>query len=120
MSEEREELPEIDSGLTGETDALDLVAAAAEEEAKPGPGLGLVMDVPLHLSVELGSARLPVRDVLALAKGSVIELDRLNGEPADIYVNDRLIARGEITHDDDRVAVRIIELVAPKASSGSI
>ena len=70
------------------------------------------MEVPLRLSVEVGSAHLAVRDVLALSKGSIVELDRGSGEPADIFVNDRLIARGEISSEDDRVAVRITELIA--------
>ena len=60
----------------------------------------------------------PVRDVLALSKGSIVELDRSSGEPADIYVNDRLIARGEIAHEDDRVAIRITELVAVSPAAG--
>ena len=121
MSDETQELPEIDESVTGGTDdekAAPSAEAVPTSQVRLGdPDLGLVMDVPLHLSVELGSARLPVRDVLALAKGSVVELDRMNGEPADIYVNDRLIARGEISHDDERVAVRITELVAVKAAT---
>ena len=76
------------------------------------------MDVPLRLSVEVGSTRMPVRDVLALSKGSIVELDRSSGEPADIYVNDRLIARGEIAHEDDRVAIRVTELIAVTAAAG--
>lgn len=122
MSDETQELPEIDESVTGSADETvdpSAEAAPAAEATLGDPDLGLVMDVPLHLSVELGSTRLPVRDVLALAKGSVVELDRMNGEPADIYVNDRLIARGEISHDDERVAVRITELVAVKAATNS-
>ena len=61
---------------------------------------------------------MPVRDVLALSKGSVVELDRSSGEPADIYVNDRLIARGEIAHEGDRVAIRVTELIAVTAAAG--
>lgn len=76
--------------------------------------LSLVLEVPLRLSVELGSANLPVRDVLALTKGSIVELDRMNGEPADVYANDRLIARGELAVSDQRVAIRITELIGPK------
>jgi flagellar motor switch protein FliN/FliY len=79
--------------------------------------LGLILEVPLRLSVEIGSANLPVRDVLALTKGSVVELDRMSGEPADVYANDRLIARGEVSVADQRVAIRITELVGPKARS---
>ena len=121
MSDETQELPEIDESVTGSTEDTAGAPPNVEDGAEISegdPDLGLVMDVPLHLSVELGSTRMPVRDVLALAKGSVVELDRMNGEPADIYVNDRLIARGEIANEDDRVAVRITELVAVKAATG--
>jgi len=73
--------------------------------------------VPLRLSVELGSTTLPVREVLALTKGSVLVLNRASGDPADIYVNERLIARGELISQDDRVAVRITELITSKQGS---
>jgi flagellar motor switch protein FliN/FliY len=117
MSDEMEQLPEIDLSVVGDERAAAEAREKDEAAMQAAPDLGLVMDVPLHLSVELGSARLTVRDVLALAKGSVIELNRMNGEPADIYVNDRLIARGEIATEDDRVAVRITELIAVKAAA---
>jgi flagellar motor switch protein FliN/FliY len=107
------ELPEIDDSVVGQEEKQ-LEAATTEQASED---LGLIMDVPLRLSVELGSASLPVRDVLALSKGSVVELDRTNGEPADVYVNDRLIARGELTVQEDRVAVRITELIAVKSTN---
>ncbi len=107
------ELPEIDESVVGQEEKQ-LEASVAGGAAED---LGLIMDVPLRLSVELGSASLPVRDVLALSKGSVVELDRANGEPADVYVNDRLIARGELTVQEDRVAVRITELIAVKSAT---
>ena len=111
---ENQDLPEID----------EQIVAAGGEDAKGGvrggpvaADLGLILEVPLRLSVELGSANLPVRDVLALTKGSIVELDRMSGEPADVYANDRLIARGEISVADERVAIRITELVGPKGRS---
>lgn len=109
---EKQELPEIDERIVGGR------GSEQGEAVRSGPAagdLGLVLDVPLRLSVELGSATLPVRDVLALTKGSVVELDRMSGEPADVYANDRLIARGELTVADQRVAIRITELVGPKS-----
>lgn len=117
MSDESEELPEIDEEVVGaETEKPEESEAPA---AVAPPDLGLIMEVPLRLSVEVGSAHLAVRDVLALSKGSIVELDRGSGEPADIYVNDRLIARGEISSEDDRVAVRITELIATNAAAAS-
>ncbi|HEB89399.1 MAG TPA: flagellar motor switch protein FliN [Deltaproteobacteria bacterium] len=107
---EKEELPEIDESVVDEAGDPE-EPAGSEGEIGRASDLGLIMEVPLRLSVEIGSARMPVRDVLALAKGSIVELDRMNGDPADVYVNDRLIARGEVTVQDERVAVRVTELV---------
>ena len=93
-------------------------AVPAEGEAVPAPAgdgegsrLGLVLDVPLEVTVEIGSARMRVREILQLAKGSVVELDRPAGEPADVLVNGRVIARGEVTVIEGRLSVRIVEIV---------
>ena len=77
--------------------------------------LDLVMDVPLRVTVEIGGARMLVRDVLQLGKGSIVELDRMTGEPADVLVNERLVARGEVTVIDDRLAVRVVEVIGGDA-----
>lgn len=82
-------------------------AAAATDGLR---GIDRLVDVELQLSVEIGTTRLPLRDVLQLGKGSIVELDRERGEPADLYVNGRRIARGEVTMVDDRLAVRVVEL----------
>ncbi len=88
-------------------------AEAAVDSSGSGDGsrLGLVLDVPLEVTVEIGSARMRVREILQLAKGSVIELDRPAGEPADVLVNGRVIARGEVTVVEGRLSVRIVEIV---------
>ena len=121
---EKKELPDIEETITATeqaaTEEEKAGLTAATESAEPGSsGLDLIMEVPLRLSVEVGSASLPVRDVLALAKGSIVELDRMSGEPADVYANDRLIARGELTVQEDRVAVRVTELIAVKAAANA-
>src|SRR5690606_2471569 len=84
---------------------------AAAPASSPPPSLDFVADVPLELTVEVGSARLRVRDVLALEKGSIVELDRASGEPADVLVNGRLVARGELSVVDDRLAVTVTEVI---------
>lgn len=84
-----------------------------------GPGepqeanLGLLMDVELQVTVELGRTRRRVREILALAAGSVVELDRLAGEAVDILVNGRLVARGEVVVIGENFGVRIGEILAP-------
>jgi len=74
--------------------------------------LELLMDVPLRLSVELGRTRLSVRQVLDLQSGAVVELDRMAGDPVDVFVNDRLMARGEVVVVDDKFGIRITEIIA--------
>ena len=100
----------------GSSEASEVVApeAAASNRANEGPEVGaldFVLDVPLKVTVEIGSVRMLVRDVLQLGKGSVVELDRMTGEPADILVNDRLVARGEVTVIEDRLAVKVVEVI---------
>ncbi|MER3420944.1 MAG: flagellar motor switch protein FliN, partial [Chloroflexota bacterium] len=70
--------------------------------------------VTLQVRVELGSTRMTVEEVLNLAPGSVVELDRLAGEPVDIVVNDRLIARGEVVVVEENFGVRVTEIVSPR------
>ena len=81
-----------------------------QAETLPAAARSLVMDIPVSLSVELGQTQLEVRDVLALAAGSVIELNKLQEEPVDIRINGRLIARGEIVLVKNNLAVKITEL----------
>lgn len=90
-------------------------AKPSEGEVRGGAGAGLmdlVSDVPLQVTVEIGSARMLLRDVLQLEAGSVVALDRDTGELADVLVNGRLVARGDVTAADDRIAVRIVEVIA--------
>ena len=81
-----------------------------QAETLPAAARSLVMDIPVSLSVELGQTQLEVREVLALAAGSVIELHKLQEEPVDIRINGRLIARGEIVLVKNNLAVKITEL----------
>ena len=72
----------------------------------------VLMNVPLRLTAELGTCTLLVADVLKLGTGSIVALDRLAGEPVDLLINDRPIARGEIVALDENLGVRIVELIA--------
>lgn len=108
-------------------DASALVAASAEPPAtpfappnfdasKPGAALTqleLLDDVELHVKVELGRAEMLIEDVLRLGAGSVVELDKLAGDPVDVYVNDRLVARGEVLVLNDSFCVRINDILSP-------
>lgn len=82
--------------------------------------LELLFDVPLKIVVELGRARMTLKQVMDLTVGSLIELDKLTGEPVDVLVNGRLIARGEVVVIDENFGVRITEIVSPKQRLYSI
>ncbi len=84
------------------------------EAAAPQP-LDLILDVSMRVSVELGRSTLTVQEILALGPGSVIELDKLAGEPVDILVNDRLIGRGEVVMVEENFGVRVTEILSPRA-----
>ncbi len=87
-------------------------AVGAGESAGPRK-LDLLLDVPLDLSVELGRARMSIQDLLNLSPGSVIELDKVAGEPLDFMVNGRLVARGEAVVVNDKFGVRITDIISP-------
>lgn len=79
--------------------------------------LELIRDVELDLKIELGRTHMPLEDVLRLRKGSVVPLDKLAGDPVDIYVNGRLIARGEVLVLNDNFCVRVAELITSEAAA---
>jgi len=89
--------------------------ADAAGDASP---LGLLSDVELELTVELGQSRRSLREILAMGPGSVLELDRHAGEAVDLLVNGRLVARGEVVVIGENYGVRITELVNPEGSPG--
>jgi flagellar motor switch protein FliN/FliY len=75
--------------------------------------LDVILDVPVTLSLEVGRARIPIRNLLQLNQGSVVELDRGAGEPLDVYVNGTLIAHGEVVVINDRFGIRLTDVVSP-------
>jgi flagellar motor switch protein FliN/FliY len=72
----------------------------------------MLVDVPIKVTVELGRSQMTVQEILGLEKGSVIELNRIAGDPVDVFVNDYLIAKGEVVVVDDNFGVRITQIVA--------
>lgn len=102
-----------DEGERPESEAAEfpLPAFAATPQAAPPKGIDLLSDVNLHVKIELGRTRMLVEDVLKLGEGAVVELDKLAGDPVDVFVNDRHIARGEVLVLNDNFCVRINEIV---------
>lgn len=75
--------------------------------------LDVILNVPVTLSLEVGRARIPIRNLLQLNQGSVVELERGAGEPLDVYVNGTLIAHGEVVVINDRFGIRLTDVVSP-------
>ena len=87
--------------------------ARRNDAAAPLRGLDMLHDVEMEVSAELGRTRMSVRELLSLIPGAIVELDRAAGSPADLLVNGRLIARGEVVVIDENFGIRITEIVAP-------
>jgi flagellar motor switch protein FliN/FliY len=83
----------------------------SDNDGKIAADLAPVFDVPVSISAVLGKAHISVADLLRLGQGSVLELDRRVGEPIDIYVNNRLVARGEMVVQDERLGVTMTEII---------
>jgi flagellar motor switch protein FliN/FliY len=88
--------------------------AQLDDEAKPRKDvdLDMVMDIPVTISMEIGRTRISIRNLLQLSQGSVVELDRLAGEPMDVLVNDTLIAHGEVVVVNDKFGIRLTDVIS--------
>ncbi len=95
-------------------------AGAAARESSGPQNMDMLMDISLSVTVELGRTKMMLREVLELQHGSVVELDRLAGDAVDVFVNNRLIARGEVVVVDDKFGVRITELINKNGKKGAL
>lgn len=75
--------------------------------------LDFILEVPLQVSVQIGSTRMLIKDLLQLGQGSIVELTKIAGEPMDVLVNDRLIARGEVVVVNDKFGIRLTDIMSP-------
>ncbi|WP_020209477.1 flagellar motor switch protein FliN [Gilvimarinus chinensis] len=101
----------------GDTDMASAMALnELENEGSPrevGPELDLILDIPVSISMEVGSTSITIRNLLQLNQGSVIELDRLAGEPLDVKVNGTLIAHGEVVVVNEKFGIRMTDVISP-------
>ncbi|MBU2842951.1 flagellar motor switch protein FliN [Acidithiobacillus thiooxidans] len=86
---------------------------ASRSTGTQAQNLDMILDIPVTLSVELGKTKIQVRNLLQLAQGSVVELERLAGEPMDVLVNGYLIAQGEVVLVNDKFGIRLTDIVSP-------
>ncbi len=89
-----------------------LKSPKASSDQKNGRGLDFLYDIPLQISVEVGRSKILLRDLLKMGEGYVIELDKLAGEPLDLYVNSKLIAKGEAVMVGDKFGIRLTDVVS--------
>ena len=103
------------SALQTETVAPASFTNFASTDGMTGAGndLNMILDIPVQLTVELGRTRIPIKHILQLAQGSVVELDALAGEPMDVLVNGFLIAQGEVVVVNDKFGIRLTDIVTP-------
>ncbi len=107
-------------GRSGLVDLPSFAPAAPAPVPQSGEsGLGRVRDIPLEVTVELGRTRLLIRDIMDLSAGSIIELDKIAGEPVDLFANGMLVARGEVIVIDDNFGVRVTEIITALERSAS-
>ena len=99
------------------------------EKASPANGepigngkcdLDIILDIPLNITVELGKVRMPVNELLQLGQGSIIELSKQVGEPLDIYVNNKLVAKGEVVILDEKFGIRVADIINPAERAKSL
>ncbi len=98
---------------TAQLDELDAGRATGHSSAGENPDLEVVLDIPVKLSMEVGSTQISIRNLLQLNQGSVIELDRLAGEPLDVLVNGTLIAHAEVVVVNDKFGIRVTDVISP-------
>ncbi len=97
--------------MTQENNGVEL--DQGDEKPEASKDIGILLDIPLQVSVEVGRSKILVKDLLQMSEGYVVELDKLAGEPLELYVNSRLIARGEAVLVNDKLGLRLTDVVSP-------
>ena len=111
-------MSDLTDAVGGDVTLADLSGAAVSSSGTTD--LSLVLDVPVDLVVEIGRTRMTIRETLGICRGTIITLDRLAGEPADLLVNGRLVARGEVVAIDEEYGLRVTEVLADGGSAAVI
>jgi flagellar motor switch protein FliN/FliY len=109
---------EVASEVTGPTETVAPAqftnfGAPSPVNGTAGHDINMILDIPVQLTVELGRTRIPIKHILQLAQGSVVELETMAGEPMDVLVNGYLIAQGEVVVVNDKFGIRLTDIVTP-------
>jgi flagellar motor switch protein FliN len=129
MANENDDMENVDSSdddwasaLSEQQDTEEAKAAKSEEITDEtlssddfinNPKLDVILDIPVSLSMEVGRTKIPIRNLLQLNQGSVVELDRIAGEPLDVMVNGTLIAHGEVVVVNEKFGIRLTDVMSP-------
>jgi len=118
LEQQREMIKEEAAAKTGgeaEDQRDDGLLSTLNEEQRQQlpPNIDFILDIPLQLSVEIGRTRMIINDLLQLGQGSVVELEKLAGEPFDVLVNNKLIARGEVVVVNEKFGIRLTDIISP-------
>jgi flagellar motor switch protein FliN len=109
--------PEVASEVAAPSESVAIPAFANFSGLQPaqsaGNDINMILDIPVQLTVELGRTRIPIKNILQLAQGSVVELETMAGEPMDVLVNGYLIAQGEVVVVNDKFGIRLTDIVTP-------
>jgi flagellar motor switch protein FliN/FliY len=114
LSEPEPAKPAFDEAIAvNATEIQPAKAVQGKTARKDHPNLERILDIPLNVMVSLGEIRKEVQDILALHPGTIVELERIANEPVDIFINGKLIARGEVVVVDERFGVRVTHIISP-------
>ncbi|MBX7144173.1 MAG: flagellar motor switch protein FliN [Oligoflexia bacterium] len=111
---------ELTQGLEQVAQAAGQVAEVTRSASSGGNNLEYILDVSLQISVEVGRSKMTVQDLLQLGQGSVVELHKLAGEPLDVFINGKHVARGEAVIVNEKFGVRLTEIISPQARIESL
>jgi len=104
----------LKEGEAANADALKDSSKKVVQNAEIDPNLKMILDIPLRVTVELGRTKMSVKDLVNLGQGAVIELSKIAGEPLEVFVNDKLIARGEAVVVNEKFGVRLTDIISTK------
>ena len=113
MAEENENIENGKSEESTQDSVAQNSVEELEEQEQGEMNLDFILDIPLELSVELGKTKMLVNDLLQLGQGSIIELNKLAGESLEVYINHKLIARGEVVVVNEKFGVRLTDVITP-------
>lgn len=108
-----EALAQEASGKSESSPPASASIAVAETSGLQEPNIDRILDIPLQVSAQLGHTRMLIKDLLQLGPGSIVELDKLAGEPLEVLVNDRLVARGEVVMVNEKFGIRLTDVISP-------